>query len=206
MMMRDLETGTVWQQSTGEPEAGPRRVPLAMLLVELTTWEEWRREHPETTIVVEPPRPRVDYRRLLPVATLFEKGPRLIAAMPNRGPRDARLPGIEEVVSVTVAGAVRAYPCRVVAERGVVLDEVGGRGVALLHDPGSGRIRAFALPASSPVVALEPDGMLRGDPDRSWDARGRAGDGGEPLEPIAVKRELWHSWSEFHPNADLYVG
>jgi hypothetical protein len=207
MMMRDDRTGTIWQQSTGDGEVGPRRkTTLPMLLPELTTWGSWRTEHPSTTVVVEPPAPRLDYRRLLPIAALFERGPRLIARMPMAGPRDPRLAGIAEVAGVTIAGAVRAYPCGLLAERRLVVDEVGGRRVAILHDRESGRVRGFLLGDGVVQLALAPDGTLCGEPAGHWDGRGRpiGGDGDAPLEGLPVKRELWHSWSEFHPGADLY--
>ncbi|MBI3047498.1 MAG: DUF3179 domain-containing protein [Acidobacteria bacterium] len=52
-MMRDRETGSTWQQATGEAFDGPlkgKRLTIAPF--ELTTWEAWRARHPDTLALV----------------------------------------------------------------------------------------------------------------------------------------------------------
>ena len=57
MLMRDRETGTIWQHATGEALIGPLQgEQLAFLSVAHTSWVAWRAEHPTTVVAVEPAR------------------------------------------------------------------------------------------------------------------------------------------------------
>lgn len=47
--MFDRKTFTLWRQLTGEPVVGPLAdsdIQLKLLPLELTTWEDWVRDHP----------------------------------------------------------------------------------------------------------------------------------------------------------------
>ncbi len=55
------ETSSLWHQLTGEAVAGPAAGrQLNPLPIELSTWADWRREHPETTVMA----PDADSKRL----------------------------------------------------------------------------------------------------------------------------------------------
>src|SRR5580704_3415396 len=52
--MYDHETNTLWNQLTGEPVIGrlaDSGVRLSMLPVVLTSWAQWRSEHPDTRVL-----------------------------------------------------------------------------------------------------------------------------------------------------------
>lgn len=49
---RDIETGSRWQQSTGEAISGPLKVSnLTLYPFLLTTWKEWRTLYPNTGVL-----------------------------------------------------------------------------------------------------------------------------------------------------------
>jgi hypothetical protein len=49
---KDRETGTRWQQSTGEAISGPLKGSFLELYPFVrTTWKEWRRRHPNTVVL-----------------------------------------------------------------------------------------------------------------------------------------------------------
>ena len=55
MTFWDHDTGSVWSQPTGEAVAGPRKgTRLEAFPVSFTTWEAWRKSHPETLALAVP--------------------------------------------------------------------------------------------------------------------------------------------------------
>jgi hypothetical protein len=51
-VQKDLETGTSWQQATGEAIDGPLKgTRLKLYPVVRTTWAEWRKQHPNTMVL-----------------------------------------------------------------------------------------------------------------------------------------------------------
>ena len=51
-VQKDLETGTSWQQATGEAIDGPLKgTRLTLYPVVRTTWAEWRRRYPHTLVL-----------------------------------------------------------------------------------------------------------------------------------------------------------
>lgn len=84
MVMRDRETGTIWQHETGEALMGKYRgKTLALLGGELSNWKAWRTEHPETTICVR----SAGYRHPSPMGPVLEQ-------LLDRGPEHIVGPGL----------------------------------------------------------------------------------------------------------------
>jgi hypothetical protein len=96
--------------------------------------------------------------------------------IPGAAGFDARLPGHDEVVGLTMAGEARAYPLALLEQRRRVEDSLGGTPIRLEYDPAADRVRAFTRP---------PDGSS------DW-------------EPLRADRQWWLAWSEFHPGTSIY--
>ena len=94
----DHDTGSVWSQPIGEAIAGPRRgARLELLSSQLTSWETWRADHPNT-LALDAPGGRsgfsladmtivVDFGEdagVFPIPLLWESGPAnaVIAGVP----------------------------------------------------------------------------------------------------------------------------
>ena len=53
-LMYDHQTNSLWHHLTGEPVVGPLAsggIRLRVLPVVITTWKEWRAEHPDTRVL-----------------------------------------------------------------------------------------------------------------------------------------------------------
>jgi hypothetical protein len=142
MVMRDRETGTLWQQSTGEALVGPLAgETLTVLGGRLLTWDAWRAEHPATTLTRDDP---TAWRGVLPrdltVRVLADWGLPTAVTPPGLAPDDDRLDPLAEVVGVTVDGRPVAYPFDRLAERGTVKATVDGRSVVVSYDTGTERV------------------------------------------------------------------
>jgi len=148
MVMRDRETGTIWQHATGEALIGPLSgTELEVLGGQLTTWGAWRDDHPGTTVAAEPEAwdgllSRSRTRRL---AEGTER-----VALPGQTEVDRRLPFTEDVVGVEVGGEAKAYPVAALRERSTIGDFLGGAPITVAYDPETDGARVFSGGESVP--------------------------------------------------------
>jgi hypothetical protein len=143
-----------------------------------------------------------------------------------RGPSDGRLPAVERVVTVELAGEVVAYPFSVLDDERVVNDEVGGQLVAVFFKPGTksaldslfiadakdvGAGVVFSREIDGQVLTFERDGdQFRDEETKStWDITGKAIGGslaGKQLEPVVHGNHFWFAWAVFQPDTRIYQG
>ncbi len=150
MVIRDMQTGSIWQQDTGECVAGPlmgeHLVFLGGVLVNVGAW---RAENPDGLIAQEPDPP---VRGLFDNETwfrLFDKTRHFV--IPGRKSLDNRLSAHEEVVGIRLNGEARAYPLKALRERGTIEDVLGGESIAIHYEEGAGRVCAFRDGKNLPV-------------------------------------------------------
>jgi hypothetical protein len=125
-LLVDRQTGTLWRPLTGTPVEGPLAgsgIELQPLPVVLTSWKRWFESRLETRVLA---------------GSNGENEP----AAGSGG--DPAAPG---VFGLVLGGAARAYPVDLVAKQGVINDELGGRPIVIVAepgaDPGNRTIRAF---------------------------------------------------------------
>ena len=128
-LLVDRQTGTLWRQLTGTPVEGPLAgsgIELQPLPVVLTNWKSWFESLLET--------------RVLSLETGFKQEYKLEEGTGGD-------PAAPQVFGLVLGGAARAYPVDLVARQGVVNDELGGRPVVIVAEPGADprnrTIRAF---------------------------------------------------------------
>jgi hypothetical protein len=151
MVMRDRETGTLWQHATGEALVGPLEgTHLDVLGGQLMTWGAWKEVHPETTVTRDPT--AREWEGALSKATtglvLADSGP-MTSIVPWLVKRDDRLGPLTEVVGVELGGHARAYPLNTLAELGSVEDEIGGVPVSVTFDRRRNRVDVDAMNATA---------------------------------------------------------
>jgi hypothetical protein len=111
-LLVDRQTGTLWRELTGAPVEGPLAgsgIQIQPVPVVLTTWDHWFQSHLESR-------------------TLAEKAPQGTQPEEPSGPW---------VYGVVIGGAAKAYPVDLVAKLGVIDDEVGGRPIVVVSEPGA---------------------------------------------------------------------
>jgi hypothetical protein len=151
MVMRDRETGTLWQHATGEALVGPLDgTHLDVLGGQLMTWSAWTADHPETTVTRETT--EREWGGVLPKETTYRvlaDGGLLTAIVPRLARRDDRLGPLTEVVGVELDGHAKAYPLETLERRGSVEDDVGGVPVRVTFDRRRNRIDVEATDAAA---------------------------------------------------------
>lgn len=110
LVMYDRETESLWSQILQQAITGPMTdTKLRMLPAQHTTWEQWRRGHPDTLVLSPDTGFKRDYGAS-PYQRYYERG------TPYGGPRErAReiapdIGPMERVLGVDVAGVKKAYP------------------------------------------------------------------------------------------------
>jgi hypothetical protein len=207
-IMRDEETGSWWQQVTGEAILGPlkgRR--LTQVVHDEIAFSLWKDEQP-TGRVLKP-----DER----VANKYEPADweqrYLKLPVPASASADESLPPRTLVIGVAVGSESKAYPFTKLQEHLVILDEVGGTPVLLITDEHKQSFRVFdrsidgraleffAKPDTSPLLLVDAETWSE------WVFSGRATNGslaGKQLRKIPTFSDYWFDWKTYHPNTTVF--
>jgi hypothetical protein len=211
-VLYDVESESLWSPLFGTAISGPLRgTALGRHPATVTTWGEWRREHPETTVLLPPPvsdtvkgwqtrdYDRDPYRGYAWSARV---------GVGHNPVVDERLHPKVSVVGIVADGVARAYPSVAVDVAGVVNDTVGTRPVVVAATR-AGSLVAYDRRVDGVVLDFERDGDVLVGGGSRWNlVTGRALDGtheGTRLAPAADYSQLfWFAWAEFNPETEIY--
>ena len=139
-LMYDRATNTLWNQLTGEPVIGKlvgSKIKLTVLPVVLTSWGEWKREHPDTKVVDL----NTGYERPYQVGATYG---RYFASPGTMFPvwRQSRaLPRKARIYAIQIEGWAKAYPLDALNRAGgVVNDTLGSRPLVVQYRDAVGRV------------------------------------------------------------------
>jgi Protein of unknown function (DUF3179) len=208
---KDRETGSRWQQSMSTAMSGPLKgTHLAVYPFLMTTWGEWKKQHPNTLVL----KPEPGYLEMMPMMNrILNRG---IAGM---GPdpkgtlrQDTRLRPREMVLGLEVGKEEIAYPITALREVRVVNDRVGGKPVLIVHQPTADTTTAFEAKWKGKTLRFEAadqeaDRILDLQTQSSWNAYGLCVSGplkGAQLKSLILEPEFWFAWSEFRPETRVY--
>jgi Protein of unknown function (DUF3179) len=191
-VMCDEETGSWWQQASGEAFAGPLRGSrLRLVQADEVAFGIWRSEHPEGRVL----RPAATPAWRTWSADWEAKTGRMpvVAGVPGadgRGP----LPPRTLVLGLEHGGAARAYPVESLRRQGAVVDDVGGLGVVILVAEDGRSLRAFESMIDGRrvpfFVKLGPSPGSSAPPPGSAAAAATSTDRAAPAAPAAPRRWL----------------
>ncbi len=207
-LMFDHATKTLWSNLTGKPVLGAlggQAGELRQIPVTLTTWEDWKQRHPETSTldlagVKKQFRGRYDFDYLPGAADRARRG----VSFPVWLQSD-RLGANAEVFTLRLGGQAKAYPVERVLAEGVVNDVVGGMEVLLLGDVASGAIRAYERRGHSFTGSAEaPVDSSGGRWKVTETALVPAADGGTALDRLPGHIAFWFGWYAFYPETEIY--
>jgi hypothetical protein len=202
LLMEDEETGSWWQQITGECILGPLRGKrLRRISSDEVTLAVWRAERPESGIV------RFDTRYLAQYPPSdCERG---IEKIQTPGGREL-VAGIELGIGLNRASA--AYPMAALREQSPVNTQIGAQPVLIVVGSDGKSVRSFVRPTVQ-GQALEfyrrprNADLVDSATGSVWNFSGFATAGplaGRALEPIQNTKDYWFDWSRYHPDSTLY--
>jgi hypothetical protein len=216
--MFDDETKSLWSSLTGEPVVGPlvgSDLALSALPVVTTTWGEWRRRHPDTTVLSLDTGFSRDYSEGAAYRAYFSTD----ELMFDVSRRDGRLPNKAEVLIVrpispqsgadSVPDADTAPPFAIstnlLRERPVFHVVVGDTNLVVVTSAG-GANRVYAADTYR-FVETDGDANVRDAEGRDWivneDSLDATFDSSVRLPRASAHRAFWFGWYAQHPDTVL---
>jgi hypothetical protein len=222
-LMYDRPTRTLWNHLTGEPVLGELAgtdLRLKLLPVVLTTWQEWRTQHPDTLVVDIDTGFSRDYSTGAAYADYFADTGTMFPVWQ----RSDLLEQKAQVYALQVDGVPKAYPIEAFAEKPVINDTIGGVPVVLVSAGEivelEGRSRRVGLPrtwsAGREIRAYtredetfapgETAGVVIDSQGNEWQVTEQAlvGPHGKTLERLPGHLAYWFGWFAFFPETDVY--
>ncbi len=207
-LMFDEETGSLWSSLEGIPVVGPLAssgLRLAVRPVVTTTWGEWRRDHPSTTVVSLDTGYRRDYaegaayREYFATDALMFEVPTTDRRLKNKAEVLVLRPEVVGQGSSGVAIAVDRL-----ARQPLLAIEAGGRALLVVTSK-AGANRVYERGGET-FVAIESDGRVRDASGRLWTITPDAMvlEGASPLARVPAHRAFWFGWVAQHPDTALY--
>jgi hypothetical protein len=205
-LMYDHQTNSLWNHLRGEPVVGPLAragIRLTVLPVVVTSWREWRTEHPDTTVLDIQTGHARDYAPGRPYGRYFASPDTMFPV----SPRSDQLRTKDLVFAVRLGAAHKVYPLDTLRHASVVNDRVGTTNVLVLGDAGGRSARAYERGAISFDAGATPGELVERATGRRWRVEE------ERLIQPETRRTLprlgghvvyWFGWYAFYPDAEVY--
>lgn len=213
LVMYDRETGSLWSHVTGGAIRGALEgQALKPYPASHTTWERWKRLHPNTLVLSK--RTAFGVEGTSNAYRGYFENPDRLGIFGARDP-DSVLPGKEFVLGLVLRDAAIAYPYRDLNRQPLMQDEVSGEPIVVVFWATDATAVAFSRRVADRVLEFEKlresGGELLMD-DRqtasTWQAlTGRAVKGklaGARLRQLPATRAFWFAWKGFYPQARLW--
>ncbi len=208
-VMQDEQTGSWWQQVSGEAILGPLKGrTLTPIPTDQLTFATWRSESPEGRVLV--PDPGILAAGKYAEADWEVKMQR--TPTPASASGDQRLAPRALVVGVEHRGASRAYPVDRLTAGLVVIDELGGDPLAIVRAPDGRSTRVFSRRLDGRILEFvakadtTPFRLVDIATGSEWDFAGVAVAGelkGRQLTRLPFLEEYWFDWRTYHPTTDV---
>ncbi len=204
-LMYDHATKSLWSTITGTPVLGPlvgKGIELQSLHVVTTTWGEWRKRHPGTTVLSLDTGHHRDYAEGAAYREYFGSD-RLMFTVPRL---DARLRNKDEVLALRTSSNPAeqlAIAADFLAANRVYHDRVGTRHFVVLTDA-SGANRVYES-ANLRFKSWDGESTVRDHIDQTWKVTEDRlmGPGGMSLKRLPAHRAFWFGWYAAYPATRL---
>jgi hypothetical protein len=207
-LMRDEETGSWWQQVSGEAIQGPLKgTRLKQVAHEELPFAVWKQEQGRGR-VLRPDEKLAD--RYAPAN--WEEG---IGRLPTVTPAgvDDPFPPRELIIGISIGDDAKAYSLARLKTHSPVLDVIGGVPALLVVGDDKKSVRAFDRRVDERVLEFfaRPESpslrLVDAQTGSEWDFTGTAVSGplaGRSLTRISVLADYWFDWKIYHPNTEIY--
>ena len=208
--MQDEETGSWWQQVTGEAIQGPLKgSKLKQVNHDEIAFGLWKRENPQGRVLR--PDPKIEARGQYSANWEAE-----VAAFPvtTSVPPDQRLPPRELVLGVKVNNAAKAYPFTALQKQSPIADTIGGVPVLIVLDADGQSVRAFERQVEGKTLEFYaktgalPLRLNDAETGSEWDFTGAAMSGsmqGKQLKKLYVLKDFWFDWYAYNRETLVYT-
>ena len=209
-IMRDEQTGTWWQQVSGQAIHGPlkgRR--LRLVPHDEVVFATWKADRPGGRVLKKDAEiaKRDDYEPA-DWEEHVARYPVRVAVAPG-GPLTPRT----LIVGIALHGRSKAWPHASVIASGATVDQVGDVPVLLAVAPDGKSLRVFDRRVSGRTLSfvragtdIKTSALVDLDTMTEWDFAGRAVRGelaGAELKRVDYLLDYWFDWKAYHPNTEV---
>lgn len=209
LVMYDKQTGTLWSQFTGTAMKGKLKgARLAPVALALSTWAEWKAEHPDTLALKKAPGVYEG-----DVYSAYYRADH-VTGVGGQSTSDDRLQNKALVLGVGFDASPKAYPHEVLRERRVVNDRIAGSPAIVYFDDNSGTALAFESTVSDRDLTFSlrtergKEYLVDEETGTKWAPfTGTAVEGeleGEHLSRVSSISSFWFAWTDFYPDTELF--
>ncbi|MBO0724803.1 MAG: DUF3179 domain-containing protein [Blastocatellia bacterium] len=211
-IMRDDETGTWWQQVSGEAIQGPLKGrKLTPVYNDELTFALWKRENRQGRVLKPDDRVKQNYE-----AADWEKQYAKLRVVTPVDPNDKLSPRML-IAGLAINGRAKAYPLPALEKQRLILDNLGaGAGLTplfiVLGDDNKS-VRAFERRVDGRTLEFfvkadtTPIQLTDAETATTWDFTGKAVSGplaGKQLKKIMALKDYWFDWKIYHPDTTVY--
>jgi hypothetical protein len=209
-IMRDEETGSWWQQVTGEAILGPLKGrKLELLPHDEIAFGTWKRERAGGRVLR--PDPEIAAAQQYAPANWAERVGRYPA--PIRAGQSDELAPRSLIAGIQIGGESRAYVLESLKDQRVVNDIVAGTPVLIVIGDDGKSVRGFERKLEGRVLSFklkDPIGggrLIDAETSSEWDFTGTAISGqlsGKRLPRVFVLKDFWFDWKAYNPATSVY--
>lgn len=208
-IMRDEETGTWWQQVSGEAIHGPLKGKrLTPVFCDEVSFAIWKRDSPGGRVLRPDERVKANYED----ADWEEQYAKLRVVTPTRP--DDKLPPRALVIGLSLNGKATAYPVEELKKQSPILDELGGVPIFLALGEDGKSVRAFERTVNDRTLEFfvkagaSPTQFIDAETATLWDFSGKALEGplaGKQLKKINALKDYWFDWKIYNPQTSVFT-
>ncbi len=212
-IMRDEETGTWWQQVSGEAIHGPfKGKRLTRVYNDELSFALWKRENRQGRVLKPDERVKQKYED-----ADWEKEYAKLPVVTPVNPND-KLPPRTLIAGLVINGKAIAYPLADLEKQRLIIDSLGvgnratplfivlgddNKSVRAFERTVDGRtLEFFVIPKTSPIQLTDAETAT------TWDFTGKAVSGplaGKQLKKLIVLKDYWFDWKIYHPETRAYT-
>ena len=204
--MRDEETGSWWQQISGEAIQGSMKgSQLVPVETDELTFGTWKRENPDGRVL------KPDAR--ISIENYDSNWETEVARMPVRvtAKLDETLEPRTLIVGLSLDGNSKAYPFTAIEKQSPILDMIGTTPVVVVLGEDGRSVRAFSRIVDGRKLEFlktpDTNELVDAETASGWDFTGTSIRGpltGKQLTKIQVIKDYWFDWKTYHPKTQLY--
>ena len=202
-LMYDRQTNSLWNQFTGRPVVGPLTgsgIELKVRPVTITSWQNWLKRHPNTTVLSLDTGYDRDYRPGRPYGAYFASPDLMFPALVA----DAQLKPKDYVFALRVGEHDKAWPLSDFEGGRVINDAVGDLDIVLIGDSASRTVRAYdARGRDFSAAGNDLESVVAGGETWRVEEEALLGANGDRLPRLPGHIAYWFAWSGFKAGAPL---
>jgi hypothetical protein len=207
-IMQDEETGSWWQQITGEAIFGSAKGQrLKLVPHDEISFSLWKQEHPDGRVLLPD-----DTKPWKQFSEDWEEHTAKLPVLATLNP-DTRLSPRTQIVGIKIGAVSKAYPLSTIQAQNPILDFIADTPVIIVVAEDKKSVRAFDRRIDGRELEFfgRPDSKVLRLVDvqtgSDWDFTGKAVSGeyaGRKLKQIYTLNDYWFDWKAYNPDTGIY--